>query len=629
MSTWSSRRPRRAAGAAVAAAGALALATPAAALEKPAGLTHSPGSPSPRADFTFSWGPPPDATSGFSLTYRATWPGGSAETTATSLPVTLPEGRSHIFSVTATETDPATGAATTGPAAIATVTVDLTEPRIVGTISPASPNGRNGWYTRATVRWTCTDAGSGIASCPPTEVLDTARADRDQNGPNSIQSPRLVLRRTTVDQVGWVGAGEVGPIKFDALAPTAGQPKQPGVDARLAAEPKFVWSRAGNDTSGVDRYEVWVQESGRAPRVVATVPHSGASEFSAPRSDGAALETLTRITWWVRSHDVAGNSRDSGRRSFTIDPTVPPPPRISEGPVGPTRVTSPAFTWSGAPGATFRWDLTLVTEEGTRVVQEGSGTATRATFDALPDGVYVFRVTELSGVGVVSEEATRNFDVDTTAPAPPAITRRPTAADPTYAWTTEFGASSRWYVTDGAGAMLGGVTDTFATTASVAGRPAGEYGFGVKQVDPAGNVSAAATDRFSVRAAVVAGPTRRPAALPHRNAGKLRPKPGAVVTTRTPLLRWAKGPAGTRLYNVQLFLARRAADGRVHALRKILSSFPRARRLRLPARKVRPGSCYVWRVWPYRTSSFTPRPLGISNFCVAKASVIRRAKARS
>jgi hypothetical protein len=47
---------------------------------------------------------------------------------------------------------------------------------------------------------------------------------------------------------------------------------------------------------------------------------------------------------------------------------------------------------------------------------------------------------------------------------------------------------------------------------------------------------------------------------------------------------------------------------------------------------VKPNTCYVWRIWPYRGSKFTPKPLGISNFCVAKASVIKkqaRAKARA
>ena len=44
---------------------------------------------------------------------------------------------------------------------------------------------------------------------------------------------------------------------------------------------------------------------------------------------------------------------------------------------------------------------------------------------------------------------------------------------------------------------------------------------------------------------------------------------------------------------------------------------------------MRPGTCYVWRVWPYTGTTFTPKPLGISNFCVAKASVLKKKAAQA
>ena len=64
----------------------------------------------------------------------------------------------------------------------------------------------------------------------------------------------------------------------------------------------------------------------------------------------------------------------------------------------------------------------------------------------------------------------------------------------------------------------------------------------------------------------------------------------------------------------------------------MLTAFPRKRTFALPAAKVKPSACYVWRIWPYRGDKFAPKPLGISNFCVAKASVLKaaaRAKARA
>ena len=61
---------------------------------------------------------------------------------------------------------------------------------------------------------------------------------------------------------------------------------------------------------------------------------------------------------------------------------------------------------------------------------------------------------------------------------------------------------------------------------------------------------------------------------------------------------------------------------------KVFSIFPRARQYRVPAKRTRPATCYVWRVWPYTGTRFTKKPLGISNFCVAKKATLRKAAQR-
>ncbi|WP_217914867.1 hypothetical protein [Miltoncostaea marina] len=607
---------------AAAAACALALSGPAAAIGPPG--TPSAPEVSGSASVTFTWGAPstPPAE-GNGVGYRWSVAGQSGTTAAGTATVALPEGR-HTFSVVAYETD-AGGAEVpgteSGPATRA-VRVDLTAPTISGVLSPARPNGLEGWYTSATVRWTCADpGGSGVRSCPRSpEVFDTARAARDQDFPDrNIQSPRLVIRGTAVDNAGHGAAFAFDPIRFDALAPTPGQPRFPSSDARMGAEPEFRWSRAGNDTSGVDRYEVWVEEPLRVPRMVASVPHvAGRNEFRSARTAGAPIATMFKVTWYVRSIDRAGNVNTSGKRSFTIDPTVPPAPVITAGPEGFTRVTAPVFEWQGAGGGAFSWDLTVVREDDTEVLH--SGTGTRAAIPALPDGDYVFRVNQASGVGVVSADATRDFTVDTVAPAPPSITGRPTAGAPVYTWVAEEGAHSRWWVTGAGDAVVQPPTDTPGTSATLGALPAGAYTFRVLQTDPAGNASAPAVESFTVApAAVAAGPVRRATALPRRNAAKLRPKAGATVRTRRPLLTWKGGPRGATLYNVQLFRVVRRAGGAAPVVRKVHSAFPRGRKLRLPAARTTPGACYIWRVWPFVGKKFSRTPLGISNFCVARA----------
>ena len=127
----------------------------------------------------------------------------------------------------------------------------------------------------------------------------------------------------------------------------------------------------------------------------------------------------------------------------------------------------------------------------------------------------------------------------------------------------------------------------------------------------------------TVGGGVAAAGTPKP--LARSNARRLRPRAGLVVRTRRPVLRWRKGPRGTKLYNLQVFRVTRGQGGRPTTVRKVLSAFPRARAFRLPPRRLRPRTCYVWRVWPYRGKRYTRAPLGVSNFCVADKKVLAAA----
>ncbi len=122
--------------------------------------------------------------------------------------------------------------------------------------------------------------------------------------------------------------------------------------------------------------------------------------------------------------------------------------------------------------------------------------------------------------------------------------------------------------------------------------------------------------------------TRTRIPLLRLNHSRLRPRAGRVVPTLRPLLRWKKGPRGTKLYNIQIFRLTRGPGGQFTAVRKILSAFPRSRYFRVPPRTLRPRTCYVWRIWPWRGKRFTASPLGVSNLCVATTKAMREARAR-
>ena len=154
--------------------------------------------------------------------------------------------------------------------------------------------------------------------------------------------------------------------------------------------------------------------------------------------------------------------------------------------------------------------------------------------------------------------------------------------------------------------------------------------FSVRALDDAGNEALSLVD-YLVRAAVPSEPILLPgrdsAVMPSlvalssrpapwhprtRQARRLRPAAGAIISTRRPLLRWKAHPGAT-LYNVQVFRLR----GRT-SLTKVVSTLPRLNRLRVPAGRIAWGTRYVWQVWPYLGRGYPSRPLGLSYFSVRR-----------
>jgi hypothetical protein len=192
----------------------------------------------------------------------------------------------------------------------------------------------------------------------------------------------------------------------------------------------------------------------------------------------------------------------------------------------------------------------------------------------------------------------------------------------------EPGAFARWQVL-GSGGAVNQATDTPAGSATVSPLPNGAYVFRVVQIDAAGNVSPAASDPFSIAGAAPAAKVASlTSLLPLRNAKRLKPRAGRTLPTRRPVLQWIKGPKRTTVYNLQLFKVVRKRPNLAPIVTKVYSAFPRSTQFRLPKSKTRPGTCYIWRVWPYTGKRFTKSPLGISNFCIAsKAKLAKAARA--
>jgi hypothetical protein len=267
------------------------------------------------------------------------------------------------------------------------------------------------------------------------------------------------------------------------------------------------------------------------------------------------------------------------------------------------------YSVSTTEPSTVAWTLFRGTSEE---VDKGRGL--QVTLPNLEDGSYKLVVVDSTGI------AARLFSVDTVAPT---IVIRSPAEGAVYRAGQPVVAD---YSCEGHLVCVG---------TQPAGQPlftwaAGEHALEVTAVDEAGNVTVVRRGYRVLEAApVTPAPQPPPAAAPAvaaplapvalprvaarveapktTNAGRLRPRRGAMVASIRPTLRWPVR-RGARFYNVQVF---RLAGTRYV---KVLSAFPRGNRLRVPPRRLKPGARHVWRVWPMVGRSFTPKPLGISYF---------------
>ena len=216
----------------------------------------------------------------------------------------------------------------------------------------------------------------------------------------------------------------------------------------------------------------------------APVACDGGQFTAAPLTDGVH-------SFQVSQTDGAGNAGPEATREFTVDTTAPAAPQITAGPAGLTIEAAPTFAFSGEAGAGFSCAI-----DGDAPVACDAGSFHVAT---LADGKHSFRVLQTDSAGNAGPEATREFTVDTTAPAAPQITAGPTdqtsEVSPTFAFVGERQASFRCAFDGGAPVACDG--GSFTPAAPLAD---GKHSFRVSQTDAAGNAGPEATREFTVGA---------------------------------------------------------------------------------------------------------------------------------
>jgi hypothetical protein len=355
-------------------------------------------------------------------------------------PATLGEGEDQ--SVTGTATD---NAGNTGEDTVADIDIDKTAPSLSGAVT-SGPNGA-GWYkSDVTVRWTASDALSGLAAPAPDESTITGEGDG------------LSASATVADKAGNETAETVGAIKIDRTAPTTTV-----VTTDLPASGWYtadvnVTLHAADGLSGVARtyYKV---DGGATQEYTDTFGHG--------------LNGEHEITFW--SVDKAGNAETPNSIEVRIDGVAP------------------AIDGTRTPAANgFGWnDSDVVVSFKCADADSGIASCSPATKLENEGAGQEVKGQALDVAGNTASATVGDINIDKTAPTlNGAATTAANAAgwykdDVTVAWTAEDGLSGIDPATKPADGVVTGEGEDLATD-------------DVSAADKAGNVTKASMGGFKI-----------------------------------------------------------------------------------------------------------------------------------
>jgi hypothetical protein len=256
----------------------------------------------------------------------------------------------------------------------------------------------------------------------------------------------------------------------------------------VAPAPPTISSPSDNSTQTSSSFVV----SGTAEGGAAVKLLEGAAQAATVTADagGAWQTTLTSVadgshTYTATASDAAGNtSTASAAVHVTVD-TAAPDTTITSGPGGPTASTSATFAFSSTEtGSTFACSLDSAAF---------TSCTSPVSYTSLGQGGHNFKVRATDAAGNVdATPASRDWTVDTVAPAAPTITSpadnsSSTQASINISGTAEAGATVQLF--DGTSALTTTTASgagTWSTTATLAD---GQHTLTAKAVDAAGNTS--------------------------------------------------------------------------------------------------------------------------------------------
>lgn len=350
--------------------------------------------------------------------------------------------------------------------------------------------------------------------------------------------------------------------------------------------------------TGATRYQVELATDLDMNNLVSGFPHS----VTRPGYTVSTALPQGVYYWRVQVDIGSGFVASPFVRSFTITSAPPAAPRLSA-PANGVGVTNPTplLSWQTVTGAT-QYQIQIDDDSRFRTPNvDGTSATTSYTASVLNDGRYYSRVRSLNQWGAPGNwSSTRNFVIDTSAPAAPTLTQPAAAgmvstARPTFRWLAA-PTANRYHIQVAANAAftspLIDIEVGSVSYPSTVVLPQGVYYWHVQSRDAVGNwggYGLAQTFSVSLQTA---------------------PTVGAFVTDTTPALQWAAYP-GAVLYKVEL-----ATDAAMHNL---VSGFPQnVARPGYTVPTALPQGVYYWRVQVDIGSGFVASPF-VRSFTVTNA----------
>jgi hypothetical protein len=235
-----------------------------------------------------------DGTGGSTVTVSID--GGAAEPySGPFVPSGLSDG-SHVVDVVASN----------GTTASVVVRIDTARPGISAALSP--PANVNGWRNSpVTATFTCSDAASGVAACPPPAST------------GAKEGAALVLTGTATDRAG-LAASTSSTVKVDLSPPTSPQVTLDPA-SRPTSETTQIQAGTSDALSGLAGGEWWIGDDPGAGEGTPMVLTIGGLSGEVP----ATLTTGTYVIS-VRSIDLAGNWSSIGMAALTVTTIENRPP---------------------------------------------------------------------------------------------------------------------------------------------------------------------------------------------------------------------------------------------------------------------------------------------------------------